>query len=162
DLNTARQYVRAFQLDPMRVEQKAQWLAQAATGGAVPIAVAPPTLPQEIMQTGGQLPLPSALESPEGRNRMLGLEEVGKARLELKAGNLALARRLAEEACNPQYGTQGEAAMVLNSIEADEHNHKINDANKNVDIGIDAFKRGDFRRALAILTSIDMKLVSPD
>jgi hypothetical protein len=30
DIGAARQYARAFRLDPMRVEQKAQWLQQAA------------------------------------------------------------------------------------------------------------------------------------
>ena len=51
----------------------------------------------------------SAIETPANPNRMLGLEILDKARLELKAGNLVMAKRLAEEAFNPQYGIQAEA-----------------------------------------------------
>jgi type II secretory pathway component GspD/PulD (secretin) len=167
DVNSARLLARTFRLDNMRIEQKAQWLQQAAAGnGLRPIAgFKAPGDTQVVVQAGGPPalpPPPPPIESPAERNRLLGLEKLDNARLELKAGNLPMARRLAEDAFHPQYGVQEEAAMVLRSIDADDHNHQVNMANRNADAGIDAYNRRDFRQALTIFQGTDMRLVQAD
>ncbi len=193
DINSARLFAQTFKLDNRRIEQKAQWLQQAAaSNGLRPIAaVGMPNDPRAIAQAGGippasQHPAPPMPQVPPvfvppqapgpqpvaaaklpvdpavARNRVLGMEKLDKARLELTAGNLPLARRLAEEGFNPQYGIQEEAAMVLRSIDADEHNHQVNMANRNADAGIEAYYRRDYRQAAGIFNAIDLKLVQSD
>ncbi len=165
DLLAARRIAQTFRLDNMRIEQKAQWLQQAAvSSGLQPIAAAGiPNDPSGLFQAGGlkSVPPPSP-DSPAGRNRMLGLEKLDKARLELRAGNVAMARRLAEEAFNPQYGIQEEAAMVLRSVDADDYNHRANLANRNAEAGIDAYRRGEYSQAATIFNSVDIRLVQAD
>jgi type II secretory pathway component GspD/PulD (secretin) len=176
DISRARLFARSFRLDTTRIEQKAQWLQQAAASNTLqPIAaVSTPNDSSAIVQAVGAAPLPSApppppaplpvppVESPAGRNRLLGQEKLDNARLELRAGNLAIARRLAEDAFHPQYGVQEEAAMVLRSIDADEHNHRVNIANRNADAGMEAYNRRDFRQAATIFQGIDMRLLQAD
>ncbi|HWY87190.1 MAG TPA: hypothetical protein VNX28_10720, partial [Gemmataceae bacterium] len=159
DINAARLMARTFRLDSMRIEQKAQWLQQAAASSGQPLIAA--RTPGGAQAGGPSLP-PPLPDSPAGKNRLLGLEKLDKARLELTAGNLAMARRLAEDAFNPVYGIQEEAGLVLRSIDADEYNHNVNMANRNADAGIDAYQRGEFRQAAGIFNSIDMRLVQAD
>ena len=177
DINAARLIARTFRLDTLRIEQKSQWLRQiAATAGIQPMAgVQPASNTADVVQAGGsgilppaQLPVQElnatavALDNPAARNRVLGLEKLDKARLELKAGNLPMARKLTEEAFNPMYGIQAEAAMLMHTVDADEYNQHVNVANRDADIGIDAFHRGDFRQASGIFNRLDMRMVRTD
>ncbi len=101
---------------------------------------------------------------PEGQrgNGRLGLEKLDKARAEIKAGNYTIARRLAEDAFNPVYGVAQDAAMVLRTIDAEEHQHQINTAQRNFDAGLEAFHRKDFRRAAQLWDAVDVRMLPLD
>ena len=164
DLSAAKVFAQTFNLDSMRIDQKVQWLRQAAAASGVqPIAAQEhSSAANPLVNAMGSHILPPLGDSVAARNRLLGLEKLDKARLELKAGNLPMARRLTEEAFHQQYAVQEEAAKVLRSIDADEHNHKVNMANRNADAGFDAFARKDFRTAASIFAALDMRMVQPD
>src|SRR5439155_6864781 len=81
--------------------------------------------------------------------------------LELKAGRTDIARRLAEEAYNTRYGVQAEAAQVLRTIDAEEHNQKVLVANRTAEDAVDAFKNRNFKMAQTILSSVDMRQLTP-
>lgn len=140
DLAAARQLAGAFGQDPGRIEQKAGWLRQIQGN------------PSDIMQTGTQ-----------GANlqRSVGLDKLDKARLELKAGNTPVARKLAEEAFQGSYGLQDEALKMLRSIDAEEQNQTILAANRNAEAGLEAYRRRDFRLAAGILKNVDIRLLEP-
>lgn len=158
DLQTARQLAQTFGHDTTPIDQKAQWLQQAAAStGVTPLAKIPPPPLDPVAQAPG---LPS--DQQASRQRQLGLELLDKARLELRAGNTPTARRIAEQAFNPIYTVQQEASMVLRSIDAEEHNQKVLAAHRNAETGFDAFTRGDFRYAATILASIDPRMLHPD
>ncbi len=173
-MKETRMLAQTFRLDTARIDQKYDWLRQAAlAAGAPPPANLAQASSSGIVQTGGIMPQPlpggagqklpaSLLDAPSSQNRALGLQKLDKARLELQNGQLALARRLVEEAFTPMYGVQEEAAIVMNTIDADDYNHRVIMANRNTEAGIEAFYRGDLRQAATILQGVDVKLVQPD
>lgn len=160
-ITNARKLAQAFGLDQKLIEQRVQWLQNVAAGAGV---VSPISAPSD----GGPLSNLAnadvkAAASPEMlRSRQIGMERIDKARFEIKAGNYTLARRLAEEAFNPAYGVQEEAAQLLRTIDSQEFLHLQNVANMNYNSGMDAFLRKDFRRAAQLWETIDVRLLPPD
>lgn len=148
DLEAARKLAVAFQHDVAPVEQKILWLQQAALASG-----APPVIP--VAGTGGTTPAPTGMTAT-------GKEKLERARIELRAGNTLVARRLAEEVYNPMFGVQEEALMVLRSIDAEEGNQARLGAERNARAGIDAFLRKDYGMANSVISSIDMRLLPPD
>lgn len=158
DLDAACQLARSFGQDTHLVEQKALWLQQiAATSGSTP----PPLgqHPGALVQVGHQ----TASTDPEvQKRRQAGAEKLDKARLELRAGNFPLARKLAVEAFNPAYDIQKDAEVVIRTIDAEEHNQQRLAAGRTFDAGLDAFTRRDFVRARTIFAALDMPLLRPE
>lgn len=91
-----------------------------------------------------------------------GLELIEKARMELRAGQTATARRLAEEAYNPQYGVQSEAMQVLRSIDAEEYNQKTLTASRTFDAAIAAYNRKEYPQASLMFKTIDPQMLPAD
>ncbi|MFO0866642.1 MAG: hypothetical protein U0744_18715 [Gemmataceae bacterium] len=161
DLDSARKLAQAFQFDPTPIEQKAQWLQQAAvqSGSKMLNAVTPPPL-SGLAQTGLQTP-PGADPRFDSK-RKDGLDKLERARIELRAGNSPMARRLTEEAFDKTYGVQAEASQLLRSIDAEEHNQTILAANRGFEAGAEAYARKDYNRAKAIFAGVDLRLLAPD
>ncbi|MCI0378290.1 MAG: hypothetical protein L0215_11840 [Gemmataceae bacterium] len=151
DLGSARKLAQAFGQSTRQLDEKSKWVQQAATSVGVHVAGA-----KGIGQDSSHL-----VNAEAAQARQVGIEKLDKAFLELKAGNWPLARRFAEEAFHPSFGIQKEAADLMRSIDADEHNHRMNMASRNADAGIDAFIRRDYRRAESLFASVDMHLLHP-
>src|SRR5581483_7524923 len=148
DLAVARSLAQAFGQDTYRIDQQWAWVEQVrTTGNTGPLAQGPP---QNQAQASNVDPA----------KQQLGLEKLAKARLELEAGNRTVARRLAEEAFNPSYGIQKFAADMLRTIDAEDHYHAMNQANRAADASIEAFQRRDYRKTLGLITAIDLKLLT--
>ncbi|MCI0742521.1 MAG: hypothetical protein L0Y72_26105 [Gemmataceae bacterium] len=154
DLGSARKLAHAFGQSTRHLDEKSKWLQQAAASVGVSVAGA-----QGVGQDASQVV--NAGTPQHTQARQVGMEKLDKAFLELKAGNWPLARRFAEEAFHPSFGIQKEAADLLRSIDADEHNHRMNMASRNADAGIEAFMRRDYRRAGTLFTSVDLHLLHP-
>ncbi len=149
DLTQARRLAMAFGQDPGRIDQKLMWLRNVQ----VSAGLTPPPLPDVFKQEA-----PRAVDAGQ---RQRGLELLDKARLELKAGNTRVARRLAEEAFNPALGAQAEAAQVLRSIDAEEHNQGILAAHRSAEAAIEAYKQRNYKMVQGILSSLDVRQLSP-
>ncbi len=156
-LGQARQLAVSFSLDTNAIDQKAAW-AQVASGQApappglpAPGGVPAPVLPTpQVTQTGGpQAAAP--LTSPRGE----GMEILEKARLELKNGQLNLARKLAEQVFIGPYGLQAEARGFLNSLDLEEEAQRRNASNRKFDDAYEAFVQKDYNLARTILASVD-------
>ncbi|MCS6850562.1 MAG: hypothetical protein NZ700_05260 [Gemmataceae bacterium] len=144
----ARQLANGFGLDTATIDSKVAWLNELRTRSqAGAVAQAPP-------------PTPAAAnpESPQQRGQAL----LEKARLELRRGDTATARRLAEEVFSGPYQCQTEASALLRSIDVEEFNQRVLVANRTFDAGLQAFHRKDYRQAAAIFATIDRKLLRPD
>ncbi|MCS7047015.1 MAG: type II and III secretion system protein, partial [Gemmataceae bacterium] len=155
----AQQLTMVFGLDPRPIEIQIQAVRQAASKANVISPIAAQGVHSPALATAG-LELPP--NPPAAGNRQLGLEKLDKARLEIQAGNYPLARRLAEDAFNPAYGVQAEAAAVLRTIDAEEHLHQTVVAKRNYEAGLEAFHRRDFARAAQLWQAVDMRLLPLD
>ncbi len=155
DLAGARLMAVQFGLDPAPIEQQAAWVQQAALG-AVPGAVA--SLPSPVAQADYQNPSNPVADAKHKE----GLDKLERARLELRNGCCAVARKLAEDAfANASYGVEKEAELVLHTIDAEEHNQRLLAAQRTFDAGVDAYTHGEFKRAAAILGSVELALLPP-
>lgn len=152
NLAAARQLAQAFGQDTARIDQKNAWLQHAVLA----------------VSNAANAPNPLVAKAPETQKPPLtpeqakGWELLEKARLELKNGNTPMARRLAEEAFNPAFGLQAQAAALIRSIDAEEHNQRILAANRNADAGFDAYARKDFKYAANIFANLDLRLLHPE
>jgi type II secretory pathway component GspD/PulD (secretin) len=139
DFAAARALAVAFQLDAKGIDDRQAMLKQAALGG--------PANPPAPVQTALS-PLNQA-----------GKDKLDMARLELKAGNIAGARRIAVEAFDQKYGVQKEAAEVMRLIDGEEYNQFVLTAIKTMESGMDAFRRHDYAQARSILAGVDPRLL---
>jgi type II secretory pathway component GspD/PulD (secretin) len=171
DLAGARQLAMQFGLDTHAIDQKVAWVQQAAnpgTGVTNPIVQAGNQAPTGQAPTG-QAPIApapaaqasAAQASPADAKHKEGLEKLELARRELSKGNCATARKLAEDSFDAHYGVQKEATAVLRDIDAEEHNQRLLAMQRTFDSGVEAYVHGQFKHALAILSSVDVALLAP-
>jgi type II secretory pathway component GspD/PulD (secretin) len=137
NLIQARQLALAFGQDVQPVEAKLQWLHGLRGGPA----------PAPVVQNG----LPGATNQ--------GRELLDKARMELRSGQTATARKLANEACNEAYGVREEALAVLRTLDNEEFNQRRIAVNRTFDAAAAAFNRREYGNSYGIITSIDVRLL---
>jgi type II secretory pathway component GspD/PulD (secretin) len=164
-LRLAKQLSDGFGFDSTRVDNKLMWLQQtraAVLGKSVaPVTYVPQTSrntsgPDNLVKGTG--PAPAGDAAHEKGQRLLE-----QARLELRHGQTAMARRMAVEAYNtPQYGVQTEAEKVLRSIDTEEFNQKLLMTNRACDASFAAFNRHDYAHAARIIAELDVKMLSVD
>ncbi len=159
NITSARKLAQSFGLDQSMINQRVQWLQEAAAknGKLRPIEarnVDTPGLANADYKTPA--------EPQFSASRQRGNEILDQARLEIKAGNYTLARRIAEEAYKPSYGVQSEAALVLRTIDAEEYLHQSTQTAKNYEAGLEAFHRKEFARAAQLWDTVDVRLLPPD
>jgi type II secretory pathway component GspD/PulD (secretin) len=154
DLSQARRLAVTFGFDTVVIDNKLSALQQPANKSNDSSAVASGHVSQahhqEVVSTGG------STELQQGQNLLK------QARLELRAGQTASARRLAEMAFEPQYGVQNEAAQVLRSIDAEEYNQRVLTDNRSFEAGLAAFGRHEYVQAATIFRAIDPHHLNAD
>jgi type II secretory pathway component GspD/PulD (secretin) len=138
DLTQARQLAVAFGLDLQPIDTTMQMVAQMRGSGAATLVSAP-------------LQAPAPGTSSHGASNVEQL--LDQARLELRSGQTANARRFAEEAVKLGAGESGLA--VLRTIDAEEDAQNRRRANRTFDEVVAAYQHRDYRRASLILASID-------
>jgi type II secretory pathway component GspD/PulD (secretin) len=143
ELKIAQQLAGAFNFDQQPIGQKMLWVQQmeAASQGKVP---QPPTNPANVAQ------------NPQQQQGMGLLEG---ARQYLRQGQTTLARKMAEEALDPQYGVQQEAQALLNSIDTEESNQRVLTAIQNFEGLRDAHIRKDYHKARIFAKQIEVSLL---
>ncbi len=145
DLAQARQLAVAFGLDVQPIHATMQMVNQLrATGNST------------LVNVESQV---SMLENPKPGTSTTGLKSqngdqlLDQARMELRSGQTANARRFAEEAV--KFGA-GEAGLaVLRSIDAEEDAQNRRRTNRTFDEVVVAYQNRDYRRASLILASVD-------
>jgi type II secretory pathway component GspD/PulD (secretin)/tetratricopeptide (TPR) repeat protein len=161
DLATARSLAVAFGQDLGRIDQAVATLRQAQLNGGIVLASAvgtpTPAGPMPASNLNSETPIPAAA-APNSAGKDL----LDRARLELKAGNTHMARRIAEEAFDAKYGVQREAQAMLRSIDTEEHNQTVLAARRSAEAAVDAYRRKDFKSARSIFVALDIRLLSPE
>ena len=162
NLAMARKIAVGFALDRHEIDATINWVRQtrqqtqsdtAAQSDAMP-ALGPPVMP-------AQNEVPPA--APPGESaKQAGPDLLDRARMELKRGELEIARKLAVEAYNGPYGLKEQADALLHSIDAEEFNQKILMANRSFDAGMSAYVRKDYSQAATILRSLDVALLTKE
>jgi type II secretory pathway component GspD/PulD (secretin) len=152
DLTSARQLAVACGLDTQPIDSRLA--ALQPRGNAMGSNI---TTTQFSQMSQQDTPMPVGI-SPEQHGRSL----LDQARRELRAGQTANARRLAETAFDVKYHVQAEAQQVIRSIDVEEFNQRMLVANHTFDAGIAAYNRREYSQAGTIMRSIDAKLLSPE
>jgi type II secretory pathway component GspD/PulD (secretin) len=149
DLAQAAQLAAAFGLDSQPVESARRLAMQLRSSGGNALAAAP-QLNNSIMPTGkfdrGMTPG----VKPSGPSTQQLLDQ---ARLELRSGQTANARHLAEEAVKAGAGEAGLA--VLRTVDAEEEAQAKLRANRTFDEVVQAYRLRDYRRASLMLAAVD-------
>jgi type II secretory pathway component GspD/PulD (secretin) len=176
-LNEAKQLAGAFGQDVAVVDRKlAEMVALQSAPAPTPLASAPPppgltgqfptapTLPPPVVKTPAsttrtdtsltQAGHPTATASPS-----MGQTLLEKARLELKKGETATARRMTESAVTSYPECKDEAFALLRTIDAEESNQQRLAANRGFDAALSAFNRHEHARATAMIAAIDTRLL---
>ncbi len=149
DLAQAAQLATAFGLDTQPVEATRRLVAQLrASGGS---ALANVTPPSTGMPTGYPDRSASATGKPSSGPSTQQL--LDQARMELRSGQTANARHLAEEAIKLGAGEVGLAVLRTIDLE-DEEQAKLR-ANRTFDEVTQAYRLRDYRRASLMLAAID-------
>ncbi|HWG46540.1 MAG TPA: hypothetical protein VN688_27505 [Gemmataceae bacterium] len=154
DLAQARQLAGAFGQDMQAIERTQLLMSQMRTTGNVTLAKAGDVSPPGSPNLKGLTPPAQGL-TPPALSASKGLELLDKARLELKAGQTANARRMAEEACN--YPVREQALAVLRSIDNEEFSQKRLRSNHAFDAVEASYRRRDYHQAGLLLAAIDTK-----
>jgi len=128
----------------------------------VPVApVEPVGLPQ-LPQVGGAdvsgIPSMPAGAAGSGQGKTL----LEKARMELRAGQTANARRLAEEAFQGPYGVKEEATAVLRVIDSEEGNQKALESRRTFDAVVSAYNRKEYEQARNLLAAVNDKMLDKE
>jgi type II secretory pathway component GspD/PulD (secretin) len=141
DLIQARQLAVAFGLDLQPIDATMQMVNQLRGSGTT-----------TLVSAQFQAPTSGSKDSSHGASSTEQLLE--QARLELRSGQTANARRFAEEAVKLGAGEAGLA--VLRTIDAEEDAQNRRRANRTFDEVVAAYQHHDYRRASLILASIDI------
>ena len=120
--------------------------------GAGPVA---PVLPAAGVASVKSAPAPAAAGTATGRQLL------DQAELELKKGDLEMARKLAVQAHNLG-GSQEQARGLLNQIDAEAFNRKKLTAEKSFTAAVEAHGNKDYSHALGVLVLIDPQLLAAD
>ena len=142
-LVAAKQLAAGFNLDCKQIDMKVNLVRQSAT-------TAKASMPS---QNG-------SMATTQSHDQ--GHDLLAKAQMELRAGQLANARRLANEAFSPNLGVQNEAAQLLRAIDTEEFNQKVLVAGRTFDAAVSAYNRHEIAQAQAMFKTIDAHLLSPD
>jgi type II secretory pathway component GspD/PulD (secretin)/tetratricopeptide (TPR) repeat protein len=139
-LSQAKQLAVGFSLDCYLIDMKTAQARQTSTRGTTTTALSSPNASTSMASTMG---------TAQGRDLL------EKARLELRAGQTANARRLANEAFSPSLGVQGEATKLISDIDAEEFNQKLLVAERTFDAAVSAYNRHDYPQAMNMFRTID-------
>lgn len=90
-----------------------------------------------------------------------GRQLLDNARAELKRGEVATARRQAEEALTGNHGVKDQAMDLLRTIDIEEFNQKKLLANRSFDAAESAFRRREYAQSKQLLAMIDARLLDP-
>jgi type II secretory pathway component GspD/PulD (secretin) len=159
DLAQARQLATAFGLDLRPIDDKTAHvhnLLSSVAQGAPAIG----SQNKSVAQGAVPPPPPGTDSDPGAAKSAEGQRYLEDGRRELRAGQLALARKCAEMALAPAFGLEKEAQDLLRSIDAEERNQRILVSNRNADAFCDAFTQGDYLQAATIFRSIDQSQLS--
>jgi len=154
NLSMARQLAAGFGLDTLRIDQRLDWVHQAqgqATAKAPNLINVTPS-PAGLAPAQAQLP-------PEQRR---GMELLEKAVLELRAGNVVVARRLAEEAYSSEPSVHKQAEDMLRQCDVEEFNQRQLAMMHTFESAVTAFRDRDYLRAYTLLKEVDPRMLPPD
>ena len=146
-LSQAKELALGFSMDCYMIDMKAAQVKQAQGNGRMA-----PTIPSQF----------GNVAATPVQNHDQGHELLAKARMELRAGQTANARRLANEAFSPNLGVQNEAAHLLQEIDTEEFNQKVLVAKRTFDAAVSAYNRQEYAQAKAMFRTIDAHLLPPD
>jgi type II secretory pathway component GspD/PulD (secretin) len=159
DLAQARQLALAFGQDLQPIEITLLMVNQLRANGSAPVVsnTLPPSSIDNSTAPVGAASHPAAAGSARlaGPTSANATQLLDKARLELKSGETANARHLAEEAIKQGAGEAGLA--VLRSIDVEENAQGRRRTNSAFDAVTSAYYRGDYRQANLMLANIDTK-----
>jgi type II secretory pathway component GspD/PulD (secretin) len=159
DLAQARQLAVAFGQDMQPIETTLRMANQLRTTGNITLVSTSPeldNLPSSSFDKSGRNPQGGTPAAAGGRG-MQPVQLLDQARLELRSGETANARHLAEEAVRLGAGEAGIA--VIRSIDAEEVAQNRRRANRAFDEVFQSYRNRDYRRASLLLASIDTKLL---
>jgi type II secretory pathway component GspD/PulD (secretin) len=151
-LNEARDLARTFGQDMQPINARLAELRTMQSGPA-PQPV-PGTSATGIAQVGHDVPAAPAPAKPSEGQMLLE-----KARLELKRGETATARRMTESAITTDPTVKDDAVALLRTIDSEEFNQKVLQANRGFDAVLSAYLRREYAQAVALLAAIDERLL---
>jgi type II secretory pathway component GspD/PulD (secretin) len=146
DLAQAGQLASAFGLDMQPIEMTRRLVNQLRTKGDAVLVSNPSSVP-------GSLPPSNIERGGAAPSRPAPMQLLDQARMELRSGQTATARHLAEEAIKLGAGETGLA--VLRSIDAEDDAQTRLKANRTFDEVLQAYRLRDYRRANLMLAGID-------
>ncbi|MGH7169649.1 MAG: hypothetical protein ACRELG_05150, partial [Gemmataceae bacterium] len=163
DLSQARELAVAFGQDIQPIELTQRMVHQLrTTGNATLVNSQPepnPMLPPSVLDKGS-LTKGSPSAETQGTSKRRAIQAtllLDQARLELRSGETANARHLAEEAVKLD---ASEAALaVIRSIDAEDAAQNRRKANRTFDEVLQAYHNREYRRARVLLACIDIKLL---
>lgn len=131
-------------------------VAQANPAMPAPPAPAPAAPAPAVVTQVSQPSVPATSPTPQG------LKLLEDARLELRKGETANARRMAEAALTGNHHVKDDAMAMLRSIDAEEFNQKQLAATRAFDAAQAAFRRREYQRASAMVGALDVRLLDPE
>ncbi|MFQ3648868.1 MAG: hypothetical protein SNJ75_00935 [Gemmataceae bacterium] len=152
-LQEARALAVAFKHDTAGIDA-----AMARLQGGQTTAL-PGSRPSVLPGSGAPITTVSHQPQAGSGNPTLGAQLLDKARMELRKGELATARRMVEEALAGNHGVQDQAMDLMRTIDAEEFNQKRLTAKRAFDAAESAYRRREYAQAQAMFGAIDVKLL---
>ncbi len=158
-LDLARQMAQASGQDVQPIEQR---LAQVRNLKAGKVAERPETA--VVQATPGLGTSSDGLATPASVTPTVEEKMVEQARGELRRGEVATARRLAEQAMigaqKGQPSVRDQAASLLRTIDAEEFNQKKLGTERAFEAAMAAFRRREYGRSSAVIASLDLRMLN--
>jgi type II secretory pathway component GspD/PulD (secretin) len=158
-LQEAQQLARHFGLDTASVDAKAAYVQQLRGLAAADAAKAAQQPIQPVVNLTQPPVEPPAPPQPAAGGVSKGAELLDAARGELRAGAIAQARRLAMDAIRDEYGVQQEAQAVLRTIDSEDFNIKVREAQRTFEAAQAAYNRRQYEQAGLMIGAIDTRLL---
>jgi type II secretory pathway component GspD/PulD (secretin)/tetratricopeptide (TPR) repeat protein len=162
NLTLARTMALGFALDTHEIDATMNWVRQTRQqmdSGSVAKREAAPPMGDPLQPVQHEV---NPAAAPARTALQAGPELLDRARMELKRGELEIARKLAVEVYTGPYGIKEQADALLHSIDAEEFNQKVLVANRSFDAGLAAYLRKDYAQAAVILRSLEPALLAKD